>query len=654
MSILTISGLGKGFGAQTVLENVSLRVGRGEKIGIVGKNGGGKTTLLKMLVGRETPDMGSVRVARGIRIGYLSQIAELDEDKTVREEAMTALGAVKDAEIELREAEQNLAANPDDEDALDAYGAARDRFDFSGGDQAEANLFGALTAMGFADADLEKPISVLSGGEKTRLSMAKLLASAPDVLALDEPTNHLDIRAVEWLEGFLNRFPGAVLVVSHDRRLLENVTRTIWEVEARGVTVYSGNYSHYREQRAAVRARQLEEYERQQEEIARTEEFIRRNKAGQNTRIAMGRQKRLDRLERLERPTDDPAQMKAKIQSSGRSGREVVVAERASKRYGDKVLLDNATFNIERGTRVGVVGPNGVGKTTFIEMVLGEEAPDAGYIHRGHGVTVAYHKQEADDFDPELSVLENFYERAGMTIAEARSHLARFLFTGEDVYKPVSALSGGERSKLAMALMVLSPANLLILDEPTNHLDVYSCDALTEALNRYQGTLLLVSHDRALLDAATDTTLALEGGGKFALVEGNYQKYREAREMATPALNSGGTRGAVKTATATPSKSAAPASPILGAGGGLPAGLNARELSKERQRAAKRVSALEAAVSQLEERLAEIEGGLSAPKSADDALALSQEHARVTEEIAARMAEWETATLEAEALGAAV
>ncbi len=640
MSILTISGLGKGFGAQTVLENVSLRVARGEKIGIVGKNGGGKTTLLKMLVGRETPDRGTIHIARGVSIGYLSQIVDLDETRTVRAEALTSLSTLKNAQVELRETEIALAENPDEEETLEAYAAAVDRFDFAGGDQAEANLFGALAAMGFSETDLEKPITVLSGGEKTRLSLAKLLASSPDVLALDEPTNHLDIRAVEWLEGFLNRFPGAVLVVSHDRRLLANVSQTIWEVEAHGIKTFTNGYAGYREQREAARARQLAEYEQQKEEIARTEEFIRRNKAGQNTRIAMGRQKRLDRLERLERPVDEPTQMKARIQSSGRAGRDVVVVDQAAKKYGNKILLEGATFSLERGERVGVVGPNGVGKTTFIEMVLGEESPDSGFVGRGFGVTVAYHKQDDDDFDGELSVLDNFYEQSGLTIAEARSHLAKFLFSGEDVYKPVSGLSGGERSKLAMALMVLSPANLLILDEPTNHMDVYSCDALTDALKLYDGTLLLVSHDRALLDAVTDKTLALEGGGKVVLFEGNYQAYRAEQQAKIAAASA-----PVKTAKATKN------SPIPAA---LPASRNARELSKERQRAAKRVITLETTVATLETRLVVIEAGLSAPKSADDALALSREHAQVTDEIAAKMAEWESATMEAEALGAPV
>lgn len=641
MSLVTASGLHKGFGAQSVLEDISVRVGRGEKIGIVGKNGGGKSTLLKILIGRETPDSGSVHVAHGVRIGYLSQISSLDETRTVRDEARTALDALYDAEQELREAEEFLAQNPDDEEALEAYGSAQDRFEFAGGAEAETSLFGALTAMGFADADLDKSVSVLSGGEKTRLSMAKLLASAPDVLALDEPTNHLDIRAVEWLEGFLQRFPGAVLVVSHDRRLLESVAETVWEVEARHLNLYTGGFTAYREKRTAIRARQLEEYERQQEEISRTEEFIRRNKAGQNARNAMGRAKQLARLERIEKPVDEPQKMKARMDTSGRGGLDVVVCERASKHFGPKVLLENANFTVRRGERVGVVGPNGAGKTTLVEMVLGEEMPDSGYIRTGIGITVAYHKQEADDFDPDLTVLENFYERAGMTVGEARSHLARFLFTGEDVYKPVSALSGGERSKLALALMVLTPANLLILDEPTNHLDVFSCDALTETLARYPGTLLLVSHDRSLLDAATDHTLALEGDGKIAYAEGAYSKYRTDREATTVGGSSNGT-----------SKNGAAKKPIVAPTNGTAsvATGNAFALSKERQRAAKRVAALEADVEKLEARLSQIEIGLSAPTSADEALSLSQEYERVRTTLSAKIEEWETATIEAESV----
>ncbi len=661
MSLVSASNLVKGFGSHSVLEDISVRVARGEKIGIVGKNGGGKSTLLKILIGRETPDRGNVHVARGVRIGYLSQISTLEDSRTVREEAREALSSVLDAEQELREAEQFLAQNPHDEEALEAYGSAVDRYEFAGGDEAEKNLFGALTAMGFDERDLDKSVAVLSGGEKTRLSMAKLLASAPDVLALDEPTNHLDIRAVEWLEGFLQRFPGAVLVVSHDRRLLEAVTQTVWEVEARGINIYTGGFNAYREQRAAIRARQLEEYERQQEDIAKTEEFIRRNKAGQNARNAAGRAKQLARLERVDKPVNEPQKMKARIETSGRGGLDVVVCERASKRYDDKILLQNANFTIHRGQRVGIVGPNGTGKTTLVEMIVGEESPDSGYIRTGIGVTVAYHKQEADDFDPDQTVLENFYDRAGMTVGEARGHLARFLFTGDDVYKPVSALSGGERSKLGLALMVLSPANLLILDEPTNHLDVFSCDALTEALGRYPGTLVVVSHDRSLLDSVTNHTLALEGEGVIGYHEGNYSHYRAEKSakvekvvtqkqerqerteretlfapVASPVPKNGtGKNGVSKTV------------PIVAAS--FPP-VSAHTQSKERQRAQKRVTVLEAEIEKWETKLAEIETALSAPKSADDALTLSREYEQVQATLAEKFAEWETATIEAEAL----
>lgn len=642
MSLLTLSNLRKDYGARRVLDAVSLRVARGEKIGIVGRNGGGKTTLLRLIMGSETPDAGSVHVARGIRLGYLAQIARMDETRTVREEAETALAVLLDAEAELRETEAALAERPEDEDALDAYGAARDRWEFAGGDRARDNLVGALEAMGLAGTDLEKRVAVLSGGEKTRLAMAKLLASSPDVLVLDEPTNHLDIRAVEWLEAFLQRFPGAVLLVSHDRRLLSAVAQTVWEVEAMGVESFSGAprtgsvFDSYREQRAANRQRQQEEWARQQAEIEKLEAFIRKNKEGQQARQARSREKALARMERTERPVAEGPSMKARLASSGRSGLDVVVAERASKRYGEKALLVNATFTIRRGERVGIVGPNGVGKTTLVKMILGHESPDTGYLRYGYGVTVAHREQDVDDFDPDLSVLENFYERAGMSIGEARAHLARFLFSGEDVFKPVSALSGGERAKLAMALLVLSPANLLILDEPTNHLDVDSCEALTESLLRYDGTLLLVSHDRALLDSVTNRTLALEGDGRFVLVEGPYSAYREAIGAASGV------------ATAPPGPKPDPAAAARSDG----ALLNAYQLSKERQRAAKRVAMLETDVAALEARLTEIEQGLSAPASADIALSLASQHTELKDTIAARLAEWEAAVVEAEALGA--
>lgn len=627
MSLITITDLGKDYGADTILDSVALRLARGEKVGIVGKNGGGKTTLLRMILGIEEPTRGNIKVAHGVQIGYLSQIARLDESKTILEEAETALASVADAEAHLRDTERALAADPENEDLLDAFGAAQDRYEFAGGESARASLLASLEAMGLPERDWDKPVAVLSGGEKTRLSMAKLLATTPDILALDEPTNHLDIRAVEWLEGFLQRFPGAVLLVSHDRRFLENTANAIWEVEGTGVVPYAGGYSFYKEKRERVRAEQLEAYLRQQAEIARTEEYIRRNKAGQNTRIAMGRQKRLDRLERLERPDSDPQGVKARLASAGRSGENVIVAEKACKSFGPKKILDRADFTLRRDQKIGVVGPNGTGKTTLIELILGEQSLESGFLKLGHGVTVAVHRQDEDDFEGEETVLEAFYERSGLTIAEARSHLAKFLFTGEDVFKPISALSGGERSKLRMALMVLSPANLLILDEPTNHLDVWSCDALTEALKSFPSTLLLVSHDRALLDAVTDHTLAFEGEGKVALHEGNYALYRATRAASTSAPQ--------------PAPSKARSAPE-------PTKPNAFQLSKERARLQKRVAQFEEEIGTLETELAAVEAALAA--GTGDAIAQAAEHTRLSNALESKLTEWEQAAAELEAL----
>ena len=646
MSLITLSNLKKEYGTHTVLNGINLRVAHGEKIGIVGKNGGGKTTLMRLILKQEEPDSGSVSVSRGVRIGYLAQVNRLNTDQTVLAEARTILREVEEIEVRLREAEAYLAEHSKDdqtEDAMEAYASARDRFDFAGGDAAEQNLMAALTAMGFSDSDLQKHVSVLSGGERTRLAMAKLLASAPDILLLDEPTNHLDIRAVEWLEGFLTRFPGAVLVVSHDRRFLQNVAQTLWEVEAASINVYKGGFAAYRTQRAANRARQAEEYARQQAYISRTEEFIRRNIAGQNTRMAQGRRKILNRTERLERPTEEPNKMIARINSSGRSGQSVVVAEHARKAYGEKFLLRDASFVLYRGDRVGLVGPNGVGKTTLVEMLLGEEVLDAGYLRTGPSVTTAYHKQEQDDFEPDEVVLEAFYDRAGMTIGEARSHLARFLFTEDEVFKNISALSGGERAKLAMSLMVLSPANLLILDEPTNHLDVFSCDALTESLKQYDGTLLLISHDRELLDTVTNKTLILHGDGKFTLRTGNYSQTNDVEWLA-------GEPFAKPIASTLPTKASRQPAAIIASINTTPQSSHA--LSKEKQKLKKRVETIEAEIEKYEAELATIEAILAAPDPTQDIIALSQTYAKVQEELNNALAQWETSLGELETLEA--
>lgn len=619
MSLITISELVMEYGPETILQNVSLTVARGERIGIVGRNGGGKTTLLKAILGLEQPARGSIHIARGIRIGYLSQIQDIDASLTVLVAAEQALTAVSDAEAVLRNAEIALAEYPEDSELLEALGAAQDRYAFLGGHLATDNLHASLKALGFPESTWTKQVSVLSGGEKTRLAMARLLATSPEVLILDEPTNHLDIRAIEWLENFLVLVPGAVLVVSHDRRFLDRVTKSTWEVDHRQVTVYGCPYSQYRDRRDAERQHQLDEFHKQQGQILKTEEYIRRNKAGQNTRNAMGRQKVLNRLERIDRPTDDGPVMAAKLSESNRSGLDVVVAQNVSKCFGTRSILSKVSFTIRRGDRVGVVGPNGAGKTTLINLLMHEEQPDVGSIRAGHGVQIAHHKQEQDDFGHDETLLDAFYTRAGISIAECRAHLARFLFHGDDVFKPVSGLSGGERAKLSMALMVLSPANLLILDEPTNHLDVFSCDALSQSLATFPGTLLVISHDRSLLDETTNQTLYLDGEGHAELIDMPYTAWRNSLAEA-------------QAKAALPKRSAANhKSPPVGA----------LQRSRDKRKMEAKIESIEGNINTVEADILAVEQRLSAPKSADGVTVDASLHSELSEQLRVLLILWE-------------
>jgi ATP-binding cassette subfamily F protein 3 len=612
MSLLTISNLRKDYGAQRVLDGVNLRVARGEKIGIVGKNGGGKTTLLKLLLGQETPDGGSVHVARGVRVGYLAQVAVMDAGRTLREEAETALVAVKDAEAHLRETEVILAERPDDEDALDAYAAARDGYEFLGAERALDSLDNALSAMGFSDADQNKLVSVLSGGEKTRLALAKLLVSAPDVLLLDEPTNHLDIRAVEWLEGFLGRFPGAVVVVSHDRRLLSAVARTIWEVEAGGVTVYGDGFDSFRQQREAARARQQEEYERQQAEIEKLEAFVRKNKEGNLSRQAKSREKTLARMERIEAPVHDPKAMKAKLDTSGRSGRTWSWSRRPARRSTAKNCWTTPRSCPARRAR-----GRGRAKRNRQNDLCGD---GAGRGAAGPGRDPARLQRFGRLRQAGGRRLRPGPERAGKLL-RARRHddCGGPRASGEVLVFRRGRVQAGQRAQRRRARQISTcpdgavarqPARFGRADQPSGHLLVRCACRIPPALSRHAA---FGSHDRALLDAVTGKTLAFEGHGRVRLFDGPYHAYRDAAlaeseaaaAKAIPAAGRNGSNGTGKNALA---GSSAPAPTIL----------NAHQLSKERQRAAKRVATLEAEVESLEAQIASVEAGLSAPASPDD------------------------------------
>ncbi len=628
MSLLTVSHVAKSFGAATLFSDISFSLAAGQKLGLIGRNGGGKTTLLKILLGQETPDPnasppGRVVLAAGRRMGYLRQEAPVHPENTLREEIEEALAPIRAAQARITRAEQTLGTVTNDdaiEKAMNEYSAALEAFELLGGWEVEAQRDSVLLQLGFSPEILEKKVGACSGGEQTRLALAKLVLTRPDLLILDEPTNHLDIDATEWLEGFLKDYPGAVLLVSHDRYFLDAVIDTTAELEFGELSLYKGNYSHFKRQKEEAQLAQTALHKTQQKEIQRLEGLIKRNMGADAnaSNIRHKTQGRIERMDKIDAVRQDTRSVRARIDvaGAGRVGREVVRISELSKSYGPRTLF--APFNavIERDDRVGLVGPNGAGKTTLVKLLLGEETPTSGSIDFGNNVRPAYFSQHATDaLDTSRTVLETLTDAAPkFSETQARNYLARFLFVSDDVYKTVGMLSGGEKNKLALARMLLVPCNLLILDEPTNHLDMASCETLTEILQAYDGTLLLVSHDRYLLNAVTTKTLGLNGHGRAELMEGNYNVWRASlsapvekpREAPRP-----------KSVAAPPSK------------------------PKPSARAQQALEKAEAAVQRLETELAEVEAKLGL--GTGDMVALAAEHTRLQSALDDAMALWESA-----------
>ncbi len=675
MSILTVANIGKSYGTDLLFQDVNFSVAAGQKMGLVGRNGCGKTTLLRILLGQELPDTGKVSLAAGRNLGYLRQEAPVHPEHTVWEEIQTVFAPLRAAEAETQRWEEAMSAAETDaalEHAMEEYGHAREAFEAAGGYRPDTDVPMTLERLGITEADYPKRVGACSGGEQTRLALAKIVLARPDLLILDEPTNHLDIAATEWLEGFLKNYEGAVLLVSHDRYFLDAVCDTIADVEQQRLTVYKGNYSHFRRQKEERMARQQDQYDIQQAEIARLEAVIKKNMGGDSVQSKLrGRMEtRIERMDKVERVFKDTTTVRALFDAdaAGRIGREVLRSEELTKTYGERTLFDHLSFLIERGERVGLVGPNGAGKTTLVKMILGMEQPTRGSIGLGHNARVSYFSQHAaDSLNTSLSVIDSIHDIADMTETEARNYLARFLFTGDDVFKSVGMLSGGEKNKLALARMILEPCNLLVLDEPTNHLDIASCEALTDMLSKYEGTLLLVSHDRYLLNATTTKTLALDGHGSGTLFEGSYAAWRES--LNAPAVpNNGGARkpplppkpiasAPAKTNSASPKpNSSGNGSHSNGNGssnGNGHASLNARDLSKARVRARERVLTTESAVNALESRIGDTEARLARPlESVADMVALAADHTRLQDDLLSALSAWEAAVAEQEALEA--
>jgi ATP-binding cassette subfamily F protein 3 len=655
MSILTVANVAKSYAADLLFTEITFSLAAGQKMGLIGRNGGGKTTLLRIILGQETPDPSivgpfntiltpRVNLAAGRRMGYLRQEAPVHPEHTIAEEIEAALAPIRAVQARIVEAEHAMSDAPDDaalEKAMADYTAAHDEFETRGGYAVEAERDSILLRLGFGPEAMEKRVGSCSGGEQTRLALAKLVLNRPDLLILDEPTNHLDIAATEWLEGFLKDYPGAVLLVSHDRYFLDAVTDSIAELENQRLTVWKGNYSHFKRQKEEAIERQQALYNQQQAEIGRLQNLIDRNMGANATasNIRHKTQGRIDRMKKVEAPRSDKRTVKARFDAAGagRIGREVVRISNLAKSYGGRTLFQSLNAVVERDDRVGLVGPNGAGKTTIVRILLGDEEPTTGELSWGNNVRIAYFSQHAtDDLDVGRTVLETLTDKAvTFTETQARNHLGRFLFTRDDVHKKVAMLSGGEKNKLALALMLLEPCNLLILDEPTNHLDIESCDTLTEMLAQYNGTLLIVSHDRYLLNAVTTKTLALTGDGGAAFVEGNYADWRESQEEAqTPSPTP-----KIKDIPVSAPESA-PSHPTM----------SAHELSKARIKARDVVEKAERLVQAKEAELAEVETALAAGDPNTDLVALAAEHTRLRAEVDKAVTAWERAAAESEAL----
>jgi|BioPla2DNA2_1021312.scaffolds.fasta_scaffold02885_8 ATP-binding cassette subfamily F protein 3 len=547
MIVLAAQKIGKSFGIQDVLDDISLHLREKERIGLIGNNGSGKTTLMRILAGEIEPDTGTVSKRKGLRIGYLEQHASFESDRTLMQVCLDVFAEVialgKKVQALAEEVAGLAAEDASYEKTLADYQHAMDAFEQKRGYQTDSLIRGVLHGLGFTEEHYERRVSTFSGGQKSRVLLARLLLQEPDVLLMDEPTNHLDLQAVAWLESFLKEYKGTLLVISHDRYFLDAVTTRTAFLDDR-IETYEGNYTRFMEKRRQAREVQAKAYANQQKEIKRQEEIIRRyeNYGGERYLIqARSRRKMLERMDRVEKPEQDAASMRLALTPKRTSGKDVLDMEGLGMRFGEKKLFAGVDLHIERGERTGIIGPNGVGKTTLFRILRGEVQPTEGGFALGTGVRLGFLDQEQKDLHAGQSVIEEVWDsKPQLTHGEIRNILAAFLFYGDDVFKSVDDLSGGERARVALCKLMLSESNLLLLDEPTNHLDMDSKEALEEACLHYTGTLLFISHDRYFLNRVAGRILEMKPDGLDSYL-GNYdyyvEKQREADAQETVEVN---------------------------------------------------------------------------------------------------------------------
>ena len=537
MILLTLQNINKSFVMNEVLRDVSLTLQAGARMGLVGVNGSGKSTLFRIISGDMEPDGGTVSLVKGTRVGVLTQVADIQTDLTVQQELERVFEPVRDMERRLRAMEHEMEAAHSDPEAFrqlsNAYTRLMDRFEDAGGYEWPSRIQGVLAGLGFARGRETQPASLLSGGEKTRLCLARLLLTQPDLLMLDEPTNHLDLASTQWLEDTLKKYRGTVLVISHDRYFLNAVCDSMAELSMKRLTQYNGNYDRFAAQRQANLERQLKEYKLQQAEIARQEAIIARYRMynrEKSIKLAESREKRLEKLERIEKPVNEQ-KVRFNFQTRRRTGDDVLMVKDLSKGFEGRTLFEGFGLHIRAGDRVAIIGPNGVGKSTLLNIIAGKLNPDRGQVIFGSNVDLGYYDQQQAQLHPEKDVLSELWDDfPRLEMDRIRGVLALFLLTGDDVYQKVATLSGGERGRVALAKLMLRQDNLLLLDEPTNHLDMDSREVLEAALDDFDGTLLTVSHDRYFINKVANRVIEMTPGGTREYL-GNYDDYLEKKRL---------------------------------------------------------------------------------------------------------------------------
>jgi ATP-binding cassette subfamily F protein 3 len=531
MTVLQVADLRFGYGGDTLFENVTFSLDTGDRVALVAPNGSGKTTMLRIVAGEIEPDAGGVVLGRDVTTGYYRQSHEISAQGDVLGAFLSSFREVMQAREELARAQEDVAGGG--AEALERLTRATDRYHLAGGDELEHKVAAIATHLGFSDADMARPVSTLSGGEQGRLRLGTVLAQQPTLLMLDEPTNHLDLDTIAWLEGYLADYRGAVLVVSHDRAFLDNTCRTTMELGRKSFRVYPARYSDYALLREEDLARERALAERQRDMVAKTEDFIRKNIAGQKTKQAQSRRKMLSKLDRLENPEDVWAtaeRVAFRFAPAARTGDIVLQATGLGAARGGRQLFSDFDLMVRRGERIGIVGPNGAGKSTLLKLLAGRGGPeDRGVVKRGTNLQEGYFDQHLGEVDPKLTAVDNVRTvRGDLTVEAARQYLARFRFWGDDPLRMVRGFSGGERSRLAIAKLLLEPKNLLFLDEPTNHLDIPAAEILEEALVGFEGTVIVASHDRRFLENVTTRIVSVRAGRAEAY-PGAFRDYEESR-----------------------------------------------------------------------------------------------------------------------------